>query len=137
MADARLLLLREAVQAADGTLSMERCIQSQSGTSCASSGQKANPEALGGLDEDFAEQVLHARGLGFVEPPREGERDREGEGGGSEEHSVAVPVNAQPSAGVFADGVDQQPPGNGGEAEGDVAEGGVDGEEVVAARSEE
>src|ERR1035441_5015312 len=93
MADARLLPLGEAVQAADGTLSMERCIQSQAGASCASPGPKANPEALGGLDEDFAEQVLHARGLGFVEPPREGERDREGEGGGSEEHSVAVPVN--------------------------------------------
>src|ERR1022692_1780811 len=96
-------------------------------------GQKRIQKRWGGLDEYLAEQVFHAGGLGLVEPPREGERYREGEGGGGEEHSVAVPGDAQPGAGVGADGVDQQAPGYGRETEGDVAEGGVDGEEMVAA----
>src|ERR1035441_2120900 len=102
----------------------------------AAAGPEANPEALGGLYEDFAEEVFHAGGLGFVEPSGEGERVGEGERGGGEEDGVTVPGDAQPGGGVRAHGIDQQAPGNGREAEGDVAEGGVDGEEVVAAHDD-
>ena len=92
-----------------------------------------DPEALGGLDEDFAEQVFHAGGFGLVEPPREGECDREGDGGGGKEHRVTVPGDSKPDRRAGPNGINQQAPGDRRESEGDVADSRVDGEEVVAA----
>ena len=107
----------------------------EDGASRAASGPEADPEALGGLDKDFAQEVFHAGRFGFVEPPRKGECDREGESRGGEEYRVTVPSDPQPVGGVVADGVDEQAPGDRCEAQGDVSEGRVDGKEVVTAHS--
>ncbi len=68
-----------------------------------------------------------------MQPAGQRQGDDKRQGGCGEENAVAVPRKPQPVGMVLADGVNEQAPADGRQAERDVAEHRVDGEEMVAA----
>src|SRR5881628_1460972 len=92
---------------------------------------ESHQQSLRRLDQNFAQQLLHARGFRLVQSPDQPQARRIDDSSASEKNREAIPAYAEPMRLSCSDRIDQETPANWRQAQSHIPHDRINGKKMV------